>query len=129
MTPLTYFHDWLSNLIASAPGILDDADRLHLGKEHRKSLESSIALYENLRKLVDTGIPPAVGRVTPIDRQIAEKVRVGIERWTTRVTREVPNVPISESERMEFFDTLKTADAMLAYLASYTIVPSDSRGT
>ena len=129
MTPLTYFHDWLSNLIASAPGILDDADRLHLGKEHRKSLESSIALYENLRKLVDTGIPPAVGRVTPIDRQIAEKVRVGIERWTTRVTREVPNVPISESERMEFFDTLKTADAMRAYLASYPIVPSDSRGT
>jgi hypothetical protein len=122
--PSTFFHDLMHNLRAGAAGVSAQADRLPLTEQGKTSLEAEVALYSDLAKLVDTGVPPPPSARTPVDPSIIDHVRSLVAIWTDRVKTEADGLPVSEAERSEFKETLKTADAIRAYLESYPIVPA-----
>lgn len=90
-----------------------------MNQRRKESLQAEIALYSDLKRLVESGIPPEPSTAFPVDPQTVQQVHRTLNHWTERVMHEVDDLPITEGQKLEVKATLTTADAIRAYVAAY----------
>ena len=94
----SFFNDWINDHLSGAKGVLREADRLRMNQRRKESLQAEIALYSDLKRLVESGIPPEPSTAFPVDPQTVEQVHRTLNHWTERVMHEVDDLPITEGQ-------------------------------
>ncbi|TMG41783.1 MAG: hypothetical protein E6H90_15055 [Chloroflexi bacterium] len=100
--------------------MIENADRMGMNDWQKQALRAEAALYANLGRLVDSGVP-ITPSPPPVDRKIIDQMEAALDRWMAHYP-ELEQQELDAAQRAEVQRSKEAVAVLRQYIASYPVV-------